>query len=86
MNRKYYVTMTDKFLSGWGGADGKIFKVVYECDSLEVAEIVAQNARARGDQKNINIVNKKPVYSSKTHRTEYKDSSNGERWYVKGAF
>jgi hypothetical protein len=27
--RMYYVTMTDKFMSGWGKADGKINKKEY---------------------------------------------------------
>ena len=31
-DRKYYVTMTDKFMSGWGEAAGKVNKLVIECE------------------------------------------------------
>lgn len=48
---KYWVTMTDPFLSGWGMAKGKTAKFIYECENYEEAEIVEQNARNRKDQK-----------------------------------
>ena len=31
----YYVSMTDKFLSGWGMSKDKTNKLVLECDSQE---------------------------------------------------
>ena len=46
--KKYYVTMNDTFMSGWGYAEGKINKLIFECDSYKEAEIVAENARYRG--------------------------------------
>ena len=36
----YYVTMTDKFMSGWGRAEGKINKFVVECETREKAETI----------------------------------------------
>lgn len=34
----YFVPMTDKFMSGWGGARSKKAKHVVECDTLAQAE------------------------------------------------
>ena len=37
MDKKYYVSMTDSFLSGWGMAENKISKYIIICDNLEQA-------------------------------------------------
>lgn len=42
---KYYVTMTDNFMSGWGKAQNKISKYIVECDSYQQAEMIERNAR-----------------------------------------
>jgi hypothetical protein len=47
----YYVTMTDKFMSGWGEAQGKNNKLVISCDTYEEAQIVEENARRRKEMK-----------------------------------
>lgn len=83
---KYYVTMTDKFLSGWGEAEGKIAKYVYECDSYQEAEIVKDNAERRGDQKHVNIRGTRPHYSLDTHRTEWLTKADASIWYRPNAF
>jgi hypothetical protein len=59
----YYVTMTDKFMSGWGKAEGKINKYVIRCTTLQEAETIEQNAKRRPEMKHINIVDKLPYYS-----------------------
>ena len=41
MDKKYYVSMTDSFLSGWGMAENKISKYIVICDNLEQAREVA---------------------------------------------
>lgn len=41
--RKIYVTCNDKIMSGWGLAEGKINKLVIECNDLEQAERVIKN-------------------------------------------
>jgi len=82
----WYVTMTDKFMSGWGEARGKINKLIFECDSLQEARIVADNAENRSDQKNINIATKKPYYSSKTHYAQVKTKEEYPEWYKEGYF
>lgn len=82
----YYVTTTDKFLSGWGLAEGKISKLVFECESMEEAMIVAENAKARSDQKNVNICSTKPHYPANTHYTQIKTKEKHPSWYKKGYF
>lgn len=61
----FYVTMTDKFMSGWGMAKGKDNIMVVECDSLEDAELIAENAAKRSEMKNINIWTEMPKYDEK---------------------
>lgn len=51
----FYVTTTDKFMSNWGLAKGKINKLIFLCDSLEEAETVAAYAESRSEQKYIRI-------------------------------
>jgi hypothetical protein len=77
----YYVTMTDKFMSGWGLAEGKINKLVFICDSLEEAKIVARNARKRGDQKYVNISANKPYYNKKKYYVQFKTKKEYPDWY-----
>lgn len=64
-NKKWYVTMTDKFLSGWGIAKNKTNKLVIECDTYEQAEIIEKNAKKRNEMRYINITSKKPYFDKK---------------------
>ena len=68
----FYVTMTDRFLSGWGMAEGKINKMVVECDTREQAETIEKNARNRQEMKYINITTRKPYYNSNKYFTSWK--------------
>lgn len=82
----YYVTMTDTFMSGWGLAKNKKNKLVFICDDMEQAQIVADNAAYRTDQKYINICVRAPRYNNKTHYTQYKTIEDYPSWYVKDNF
>lgn len=82
----FYVTMTDKFMSGWGLAEGRINRLVFPCSDYDQAEIVATNAEKRGDMSRINICYNKPRYSSETHFVQEKTIENCPKWYEKGAF
>lgn len=53
-----YVVSLDTFMSGWGGAEGKQNWVIVPVRSQEEAYVVYDNARARGDQKRISVVNR----------------------------
>lgn len=83
---KYFVSMTDKFMSGWGEARGKINKLIFECETYEEALIVEENAQNRSDQKNINICSKRPYYPSRSHYTQVKTKEIYPSWYEKGYF
>ena len=86
MTRKAYVTMTDKFMSGWGMADGKINKLIFECDSIQEAHIVADNAENRDDMKYINVTYTKPYYAPGRYYTQTKTKEEYEAWYQPGYF
>jgi hypothetical protein len=61
---KLWVTMTDKFLSGWGNAKGKTNKLIIECDSWEQANVISYNAKRRSEMRHVNICIRKPRYGS----------------------
>ena len=56
----YYVSMTDKFMSGWGMAEGKKAKFIVACDTYEQAETIERNAKRRSEMSYINIGTTKP--------------------------
>lgn len=60
----YWVTMTDKFLSGWGRAEGKTNKLIIECDTYEQAETILRNAKMRSEMKYVNLCTSKPKYGN----------------------
>lgn len=61
---KIYVTMTDKFMSGWGMAQGKTNKLIIECNNFDEAWAIERNARKRSEMKYVNIRISKPKYGS----------------------
>jgi hypothetical protein len=85
-NAKYYVTMTDKFMSGWGKAESKINKFVVGCDTFAEARIVEDNAKHREEMKNINITSNKPYYSPNRYLVSYVDKEEAENWFKEGYF
>lgn len=82
----YYVTMIDKFFSGWGMAENKYNRLVFICETYDEAVTVANNAKARGDQKRVNITQSKPHYSPSTNYTQYKTIDDYPEWYKPGYF
>jgi hypothetical protein len=82
----YYVTMTDKFLSGWGMARNKTAKLVIECETYAEAEIVKENALNRTDTKNVSIRTTRPAYPVATHYTDYHNKTSYEKWFEPGYF
>jgi hypothetical protein len=83
MNMAVFVTMTDKFMSGWGPATGLINKLVIECDTAEQAQICAKNARKRGEMKRVSITSRKPQYRLARYLVSYKKFSQlGTIWTV----
>jgi hypothetical protein len=60
----FYVTMTDKFMSGWGYAAGKTNKLIIVCQTLAQAEQIERAAHRRPEMRYINIRTTKPRYGS----------------------
>jgi hypothetical protein len=79
---KYYVTMTDRYMSGWGQAQGRDNKLVIETDSYEEAEIVYNNAIRRPEMKYVNITDRKPRYPNA--KVSWHDKSDYGRWFIRG--
>ena len=80
--KKYYVTMTDKYMSGWGLAKGKTNKLVIGCNTWKQATTVRRNAKKRSEMIYVNIVvGRKPYYSEKQFKVSYRSyKSLGAIW------
>ena len=87
MNKsKYYVTMTDKYMSHWGMAENKINKLVLECDSYDEAKIVERNAMSRNEMKYINICMHKPRYNPNWYLVSWHNRTDYDSWYIEDYF
>jgi hypothetical protein len=86
MTRKYYVSMTDRFMSGWGMAENKTNKLVLECDTYQEAEIVYNNAIKRPEMKYINICINKPYYNPSRYYVSEHNKTDYSTWFKKGAW
>jgi hypothetical protein len=82
--KMYYVTMTDKFMSGWGEAKGKTNKLVFICETYEQAKTVANNAENRSEMKYVNICTEKPRYDVNRYLTQFKTIEEAPTWYREG--
>jgi hypothetical protein len=79
--RPYYVTMTDKGMSGWGGARGKTSKLVIGCENYAQAYRVKHNIKKVSKEMiYVNITTNKPYYSPKKFRVSYKSFSQVPLW------
>jgi hypothetical protein len=75
-----FVTMNDKFMSGWGRATGKTNKLIIACDTLEQAEAIERNAKQRNEMKYINICSRKPQIKSHHYPSWKHFEDMGEIW------
>ena len=84
----YYVTMTDKFMSGWGQARNRTNKLVISCNTMAEAIIVEENAHHRTEMKHINIRSTKPYYNEDRYCVSRHGRIEGdyESWFVKDYF
>lgn len=70
---EWFVTASDKFLSGWGRANGKTSKMVVCCKSLEQAREIEERYNNRNDLNRVNICSCKPYYSPSRYDVSYYD-------------
>jgi hypothetical protein len=80
---KYYVTMTDRFMSGWGMAANAINKLIIECDTYEQAEQIERHALDRSEMKYVNIRATKPHYGVGYYESWKTYSDMGGSWVGK---
>lgn len=66
----YYVTMTDKFFSGWGRCEGRLSKFVIECDTHPQAVEILEKAKARDEMRRVNIRLTRPKYPERRYLTK----------------
>ena len=76
----WYVTMTDKFMSGWGMAEGKTNKLIIECETYEEAQVIERNARKRSEMRYVNITRTKPRYGRNVLPSWKKYTDMGAIW------
>ena len=84
--KRYYVTMTDKFLSGWGMAQGKINKLVITCETYQEAETVERNCLNRSDMKFVNVRSTRPYYNQNHYFVSWHDKNDYPNLFKPGAF
>ena len=80
----WYVTMTDRCLSGWGDARGRISKYVIACESWALALHVHGRALGRKEMRYVNYrYGKQPYYTPKKYHTSIVNASEAT-WFTKG--
>lgn len=82
----FYVTMTDNFMSGWGNAQGKTNKLVFECENMKEAKTVESNAHKRDEMTYVSIRSTKPYYDNNRYMTQFKTKEDYPKWYQENAF
>jgi hypothetical protein len=81
-----YVTMTDKFMSGWGCAKGKHNKLVFVCNGWEQADIVATNGQNRPEMTHVRTRTSSPSYNKELYYTQFKTIEDYPTWYEANSF
>lgn len=64
--RKFYVSMTDKFMSGWGRSEGMTSRYVIECATRGQAEAIYKAAEDRPEMKRLSMSSAKPKARAST--------------------
>lgn len=84
----WYVTMIDTFMSGWGMSRGKKNLLIFECENIQEATAVSNNASNRGDQSEINTYSedKLPEFDTEKYYISYADKETHTRWYKPNSF
>lgn len=77
---KYWVTMNDKGMSGWGMATNKVNKLIIACDSYKDAQLIQDNAERRPEMKYINICCNKPQIKKHVYPSWKHFEDMGEIW------
>lgn len=79
-NVKYYVWATDKCLSGWGVAEGKIHKQIAECETEAERDRMLRGFRGSNEFKYVNWDTKAPRFSSSRYTSTSRPASHWTRF------
>lgn len=77
-----YVRMTDKFMSGWGGAKGMTNVLVVECDTREQADTIEMAAQRRDEMKRIEMMETHPKSRKGVLYTDKHFNDMGGPWHL----
>ena len=75
MSKKIYVYATDKFLSGWGCASGKIHKQVAVCENWEQANKMLSGFENDSSYKFVNWSYRKPYFRPGRYTSTFRPAS-----------
>lgn len=75
-NKTIYVWATDKFLSGWGMAEGKIHKQVAVCENWEQANKMLDGFNNDDSYKYVNWSYEKPYFSPSRYTATFRPAKN----------
>lgn len=76
----WYVTATDKFLSGWGLATGKKHKLIVECKDIQQALKVKSNMEKDRTLSYVNYTSTKPSYPASKYTTKWMKAKDAPLW------
>lgn len=78
----YYVLANDRFLSGWGAAEGKTSVVILPCADYSEAQRVEEHALfQRSDMNRVRVLDHKPRLNHRTHIYHLLDRDTAKSWY-----
>lgn len=75
-SKKIYVWATDKFLSGWGPAEGKIHKQIAVCENWHEANAMLDGFGNDSSYKAVNWSYKKPYFPPSRYTSTTRPASN----------
>lgn len=76
-----YVTMNKISRSGTKSTSGKTNRIIFQCDNLEEAKIVEQNAENNSQMSYVNVNLEKPRYSKQKYYIEWCNKKTNPEWY-----
>lgn len=79
-NKTIYVWATDKFLSGWGCAEGKIHKQVAVCENWEEANKMLDGFGNDSSYKHVNWSYTKPYFKPSRYTCTFRPAKNFTCW------
>lgn len=88
-----YVMTTDKFMSGWGMAEGLTNVLIFECETMADIEAVTENIDGRSDFTGWRVLDELPkgangrlTWKDEKNYYQVKDREEYPNFYCRGYF